>query len=185
MEEFTILELPKLLKEFRENWVNVPKVTYFYYFAWFRVYSTIHPWQKNNSRGHPNKWWKPGSGNPLQSPFNSGFVIIELAGGFKYFLFFIPKIGEDSHSDSYFSRWVGSTTNQICVQYNLYVDIHKRTHKKPSMLTLRNAGVVRTQVPDVACGGTLGEKSQDTALQSGPPTNGLINGKLGWKKHYL
>ena len=50
MEEFTILELPKLLKEFRENWVNVPKVTYFYYFAWFRVYSTIHPWQKQQPR---------------------------------------------------------------------------------------------------------------------------------------
>ena len=26
------------VNEFRENWVNVPIVSYFYYFGWFRIY---------------------------------------------------------------------------------------------------------------------------------------------------
>ena len=35
-----------------------------------------------------------------------------IAGGFKYCLFFIPKIGEDSQFDKHiFYTWVGSTTN--------------------------------------------------------------------------
>ena len=38
----------------------------------------------------------------------------KLGGGFKYFLNFTPKIGEDEPNlTSIFFRWVGSTTNQI------------------------------------------------------------------------
>ena len=37
-----------------------------------------------------------------------------LGGGFKHFLFFTPKLGEDSHCDSYFSDWLKPPTSYLC-----------------------------------------------------------------------
>ena len=45
----------------------------------------------------------------------NGSLRVHLGGGFKYFLC-SPLLGEDSHFDSYFFQWVGSTTNQLLQQ---------------------------------------------------------------------
>ena len=51
-----------------------------------------------------------------------------LGGGFNYFFMFTPKIGEDSHFDSYFSDGLVQPPSSMVFKWNIHISSSKMIH---------------------------------------------------------